>query len=337
MADKLGKWLSRNLGYNIALNAGIVPNWKSGRITLKDVTIGYGEDDMSLDDEKVPPYEEPVPLSQNYTRFSLQIDRMEVRISLKRWLEGRGWLEEVLIDGARGMLDKRWIRMIEGWKWVSKPGDFDLKLLQLRHVHLSLIQPKGYRPYSVTILSATVPRLRANWLFYDFLAAESAHGIFDGRSLFTLHTTQTSSGDQESSSSSRRQLKHFRMLGLDVRHLNQGAESALNWVTRGTVDIECFFQLPENVQIDPDGRIVDSILTDSVKEKLLIPLLKQSSRSLQLQQPDGIPLKFWYDERIRPRLPEEIIPLTDGLVDLPRRITERIGQSNRKRVFPSSF
>lgn len=311
------------------MSSGIVPNWKTGRITLKDVSIGYGEDEMSFEDEKVPPYEESVPLSQNYTRFSVQIDRMEVRISLKRWLEGRGWLEEVLVDGARGVMDKRWTRMIEGWRWKSRPGDFDLKLLQLRHVHLSLIQPKGFRPYSVTILSATIPRLRANWLFYDFLAAESAHGIFDGRSLFTLHTTEANNTQEDlnSDQESRRQLKHFRMLGLDVRHLNQGTESALGWVTRGTVDIECFYQLPERGSRLNSDRMADSMLADSVKEKLLIPLLKQS-RGLRIDEPEGLPLKFWYDERIRPRLPEEIIPVTDGLIDLPRRITERITQSN---------
>ena len=55
---------------------------------------------MNIPDELVPPHEEEVELKDNYTRFSLQLDRMDVRISLRRWLEGRGWLEEVLIDGA---------------------------------------------------------------------------------------------------------------------------------------------------------------------------------------------------------------------------------------------
>lgn len=314
IAGKLSGWLSRNLGWKVALGTSIVPNWRDGRITLKDVTIDFG--DVNVPDETIPLYEEEVPVKENYTRFSIQLDRLDVRISLRRWLEGKGWLEEVLIDGARGTLDKRWVRMIEGWRWKKRPNDFDLDSLQLRNVHLSIVQPKGYRPYSVTILSASVPRLRASWLFYDLLSAESAHGIFDGRSLFTLHTALNKEDD--------RQMKHFRMLGLDVRHLSQsGGDNALGWVTRGTVDIEGFYQLPKT----NDKRLENScerssasidFTPDTFLEKLLLG-------KKQLDDKSG-PLRFWYESKLRPKVPEELTKFTDKLILLPERISERITQ-----------
>lgn len=299
------------------MGSAIVPNWRDGRITLRDVSFDLG--DVNQREEEIPPYEEKVPFNENYTRFSLQLDRMDVRISLRRWLEGRGWLEEVFIDGARGTLDKRWIRAIEGWRWKHRPGDFDLDSLQLRNVHLSIIQPRGYRPYSVTILSASVPRLRASWLFYDFLSAESAHGIFDGRSLFTLHTA---TGNDE------RELKHFRMLGLDVRHLSQSsADNALGWVTRGTVDIEGFYQLP-HVTRDKNntpGIGAFDFTPDTLKEKLLLPLLERSVKDNN----EVNPLKFWYESKIRPNLPDELVPLTEKIISLPEKISERISQRKK--------
>lgn len=330
MTDKLGKWLSASLGWKVNFGSGIVPNWRDGRITLKDVSLEFGE--MDIKDQNVPDYEVDVPLSENYTRFSVQLDRLDVRISLSRWLDGRGWLEEVLIDGARGTLDKRWIRSIKGWKWIGKRGDFDLDSLKLRNVHLSIIQPKGFRPYSVTILSANIPRLRASWLFYDLMSAESAHGIFDGKSLFTLHTTD--------SSETTRQLKHFRMLGLDVRHLNQGTGGALGWVTRGTVDIEGFYQFPldsENNLISKKENGSFDFNPDTLKEKLLIPLLKRKLRSNDTNEIGSndtneivstSPLLFWYESKLRAGIPKELISLTDKIVTLPTRISDRISQSN---------
>lgn len=312
----MGRWLSKSLGWNVRLGSAIVPNWRDGRITLKDVSLDLSDDDC----DNAPNYEVAVPLAENYTRFSVQLDRLDVRISLRRWLEGRGWLEEVLIDGARGTLDKRWVRAIEGWKWTGRRGDFDLDSLQLRNVHLSIIQPKGFRPYSVTILSANVPRLRASWLFYDLMSAESAHGIFDGRSLFTLHTT---SGDVK-------QLKHFRMLGLDVRHLSQGSgDNALGWVTRGTVDIEGFYQLPTSEESKRTEATSFDFTSDSFKEKLLIPLLKREESAVD--DHDRSPLMYWYESKVRPRLPDEIVSFADGIASLPRRVTDRISQSNPRR------
>lgn len=320
MAGKLGNWLSKTLGWKVALGTAIVPNWRDGRITLKDVTIDFG--DLSVADELVPPYEEEVPLGDNYTRFSVQLDRMDVRISLRRWLEGRGWLEEVLIDGARGTLDKRWVRMIEGWRWKRRSDDFDLDSLQLRNVHLSIIQPRGYRPYSVTILSASVPRLRASWLFYDLLSADSAHGIFDGRSLFTLHTAFNKDAEE-------RELKHFRMLGLDVRHLSQSGsgDNALGWVTRGTVDIEGFYQLPKTDR--KQKRPNKESTTDTLIEKLLL-LGKKEEDEDSGGGGGGGPLRLWYESKLRPMVPDELIKLTDGLISLPDKISERISQRNHK-------
>lgn len=171
----------------------------------------------------------------------------------------------------------------------------------------------------MTILSANIPRIRASWLFYDLLSAESAHGIFDGRSLFTLHTTRKKEQTDE------RELKHFRMLGLDVRHLSQSSsDNALGWVTRGTVDIEGFYQLPIDGSKDqsfPRGTF--DFTPDTLKEKLLLPLLKGQQ---QQEEFDVGPLRYWYETKIKPHLSDEISPIVDKIASIPERITNRIFQ-----------
>lgn len=298
---------------------------------MKDVSIELGhsiDDTISSESSSITPplYEEAVPLNENYTRFSVQLDRLDVRISLRRWLEGRGWLEDLVIDGARGTLDKRWVRYIEGWRWQGRPGDFDLDSVVLRNVHLSVIMPTGFHPYNVTILSAFIPRLRPEWLFYDLLSVESAHGIFDGRSLFTIHSVKDHREEV------LRNIKHFRMLGLDVKHLSQ-SNNALSWVTRGTVDIEGLYQIPTTTTSEPNGRnrhhqsntstdsssSSDLLLTpDNFKERLLFPLLREN---LNLTDARFNPLYFLYEEKIRPKI-DQI--LSDELVSLADRFVSQL-------------
>lgn len=268
---KLKEHLENNLiGFKFDFAGEILPNWRNGTLALNDFTIECG----SVDNDNVD-IPEDVPLSENYTRFRVQVDRLELKLSLKRFLAGRGWIEEAMIDGARGIVDKRFVRWIEGWRWKPHQNELNTERLQLRNVHLNVIQARGYAPYSLTVIQASLPRLRLPWLFYDILNADGAHGIFDGHSLFSLHSLPPQQQHRN------KNLKHFRMLGLDVKHLAAGADSAspLHWVTRGSVDIEAFLQLPLENESDEsqDGSLVDSFrerilessLVDSFRERVL--------------------------------------------------------------------
>ena len=78
------------------------------------------------------------------------------------------------------------------YRHAHAPGDFELDRLRVTDVLVSVRQPGGFRPYSVSVFSADLPCLRKRWLFYDFLAADHVSGSFDG-SLFTIHPRQTHS------------------------------------------------------------------------------------------------------------------------------------------------
>lgn len=58
--------------------------------------IGDDEDDRSgaeLQDE-----------DSNYTMFDLNIDSVDVTLSLKRWLDGKGLIEDAVVRGVRGVV-----------------------------------------------------------------------------------------------------------------------------------------------------------------------------------------------------------------------------------------
>jgi mitochondrial distribution and morphology protein 31 len=59
----------------------------------------------------------------------MTIESVDVTLSLWRWLEGRGILEECLMKGVRGVVDRRHIKFDPDWTPARRdplPGDFDM-------------------------------------------------------------------------------------------------------------------------------------------------------------------------------------------------------------------
>ena len=110
---------------------------------------------------------------------------------------------------------------------------------------VTVYQPKGFRPFSVSIFNCDLPKLRRQWLFYDFLSANTMSGSFD-ESLFTIHPRQMHglTGSQGLYTNDIKEQSHpwkkhsrLRIDGLDIDHLNRGVEGPFSWIHQGNVDI----------------------------------------------------------------------------------------------------
>lgn len=120
----------------IAFESAIVPKWKDSRISFKNVYIsrrplGAGVYDAQatvwdgvhkaaarLDVGNHPAYhdveEEEDAISTapdksqlkelNYSLFDLDVDSVDVTLSLWRWLDGKGLVKDATVKGVRGVL-----------------------------------------------------------------------------------------------------------------------------------------------------------------------------------------------------------------------------------------
>ena len=129
IARALSNYLTGETGTKIIFESAIVPKWKDSRISFKNVyvvrrptaardevqtevqvtAIGYDISNHPLVHGSGEEEEEPhVPdLSEedtNYTQFDLTIDSIDVTLSLWRWLDGKGLVEDAVIKGVRGVL-----------------------------------------------------------------------------------------------------------------------------------------------------------------------------------------------------------------------------------------
>jgi len=220
----VGNYLTRETGVRIVFESAIVPRWKDGRISLKNVFAsrrpGNLKDKSKKNVQKGSPataaaiaaaavhadstnknsehttqtQDEEEEEDINYTQFDVTIDEVAVTLSLARWMNGKGLLKDVQVKGVRGVVDRTHAHWEDGvdprsYRHIHQPGDFAIESFKLEDLLVTVYEPDRFRPFSISIYSCDLPQLRKQWLFYDFLSANNMSGSFDG-SLFTIHPRQ---------------------------------------------------------------------------------------------------------------------------------------------------
>ncbi|KAJ4370567.1 Mitochondrial distribution and morphology protein 31, mitochondrial precursor [Neocucurbitaria cava] len=282
--ETLGKWignyLTKSSGIKVVFETAVVPKWGDGVISFRKVFVsrrpGQGRGKVTKGSQTemaaaaaakaqhekdvkdgVPAAAETVE-DTNYTQFDISIDTVNVTLSFSKWFNGKGLLKDVEIKGIRGVVDRTSVETIEGvdprsYKHEHSPGDFELDSFKMEDLLVTIYQPHGFRPFSVSIFSCDLPQLRKQWLFYDFLSANMMSGSFDN-SLFTIHPRQThnytgaqlSSGRDSEDGSSWKKHSRIRIDGLNIDHLNRGYDGPFSWIHEGNVDIVADVMLPND-------------------------------------------------------------------------------------------
>ncbi|KAA8652274.1 mitochondrial distribution and morphology protein [Aspergillus tanneri] len=283
LARWIGNYLTRSSGVKVVFESAIVPRWRDGVITFKNVFVsrrpGQGAGHVSKGSSKTAaavaaaaalneqatsdpsdPSDQclfPENEDTNYTQFDLSIEMVNVTLSFTKWINGKGLLRDVEVKGIRGVFDRRYVHWSnddldpKSYRHEHSPGDFEIDSFKMSDVLVSVYQPDNFRPFSVSIFSCDLPQLRKQWLFYDFMSANMMTGSFDN-SLFTIHPRQTHSftgphlGNEEDDGKRDPWKKHSRIRidGLNVDHLNRGVQGPFSWIHEGTVDIVADIMFP---------------------------------------------------------------------------------------------
>ncbi|PBP22637.1 hypothetical protein BUE80_DR006619 [Diplocarpon rosae] len=273
LARWVGDYLTHSAGVKVVFESAIVPKWKNGVITFHNVFVsrrpGQGNSkvrkgsSMSAAAEAAAERQAEVggrkdeeEEDTNYTQFDLTIGTVNVTLSFVKWWSGKGLLRDVEVKGVRGVVDRTSVHW--GGEYVDPktyrhehhPGDFEIDSFKMEDLLVTIHQPNGFRPFSVSIFSCELPQLRKQWLFYDFLSANNMSGAFDG-SLFTIHPRQMHGfanvhHDEESNGQTNpwKKQSRLRIDGLKIDHLNRGVEGPFGWIHEGNVDIVADVMFP---------------------------------------------------------------------------------------------
>ncbi|KAJ2002698.1 Mitochondrial distribution and morphology protein 31, mitochondrial precursor [Coemansia thaxteri] len=207
--------------------------------------------------------------------------------------------------GIRGVVDRRpvwWdpdvVYSPSEFRRGRLPGVFDLDLLEIEDMLLTVHPWQNFRPITVSIYSASMPRFRDRWFLYDALNASSIIGMYDG-SLFTIHRAhqhlhshslsmhalglgshnKQSSGGQaaaerefHTSRAGEARTTHVQVEGLSIDHINSGVDGPVGWITSGRLNVSSLITFPTLASVtDPAvaiRKIVDNI-NDSIDVVIL--------------------------------------------------------------------
>lgn len=280
VAEKIGNYLTRNTALSVVFESAVVPDWSSGKISFKNVFISRRpktSHSFTKGSQKEAAQRAKLALSEsllvnredfdhgNYTQFDLTLDQLDISLNLRKWINGKGFIDEVIINGLRGIVDRTHVVWKanddpRNYKNIAQPGDFEISNFKMNDVLFTLYQPQGFRPFQVSIFNCELPQLRKHWLFYDILNANSMSGTYDN-SMFTIHRKYNTLGDGSSESpvSPWRKVTRFRVDSLDVDHLNAGIEGPFGWITEGKVNMIGDVLLPDK---NADSLQLTELLTE---------------------------------------------------------------------------
>ncbi|KAI4186759.1 MAG: hypothetical protein L6R41_003276 [Letrouitia leprolyta] len=277
LARWIGNYLTRSSGVRVVFESAIVPKWGDGVITFKNVFVsrrpGQGSGKVSkgslivaaatAKDRAKPAGTQDSVAKQdeavNYTQFDLSLDTINVTLSFTKWFNSKGLLRDVEVKGVRGVIDRTSVQHPtepvdpRTYKHEHNPGDFEIDSFKLEDLLVTVQQPDSFRPFSISIFSCDLPKLRRQWLFYDFLSANTMSGSYD-ESLFTIHPRQTHGpiGTQLGGEPDHwKKQSRLRIDGLNINHLNRGVDGPFSWIHEGNVDIVADIMFP----VDSDESI----------------------------------------------------------------------------------
>ncbi|ATZ45668.1 Bcmdm32 [Botrytis cinerea B05.10] len=351
LARWVGDYLTHSAGIKVVFESAIVPRWKDGVITFRNVFVsrrpGQGKTNFSkgsslsaaaaaasqrqVDTEGKKEEEEDT----NYTQFDVTLDTVNVTLSFVKWWNGKGLLRDVEIKGVRGVIDRTSVHWGDeyidpkSFRHEHNPGDFEIDSFKLEDLLVTVHQPNGFRPFSVSIFSCDLPQLRKQWLFYDFLSASNMSGAFDG-SLFTIHPRQihgfTGSHALDSSgnggSNPWKKQSRLRIDGLKIDHLNRGVEGPFGWIHEGNVDIVSDVMLPTE-EDDSIAKVMSDFydrMEEAVTSNRYFHILENNPRTEELDTPaerDALAENLSHDDNKRYIVMDLRIHLNDVKAAVP--------------------
>jgi distribution and morphology protein 31 len=279
LAGWVGNYLTESSGLRVVFESAIVPKWKDGVITFNNVFVSRRPGQGQARVTKGSQAEAAAAAAQlsgksvdhdgNYSQFDISIETVNVTLSFAKWFNGKGLLRDVEVKGMRGVIDRTHVKAISpdvdprSYRREHHAGDFELDSFKMEDVLVTVHQPNGFRPFSISIFSCDLPKLRQQWFFYDFMSANNMSGSIDN-SLFTLHPRQVHNfggarANNDAGEVPWKKQTRFRIDGLNIDHLNRGVEGPFSWIREGSVDISADINLPMD-----DDESVAKVISDVI-------------------------------------------------------------------------
>lgn len=304
--ELVGETIGKLLNYfiddiDVKFQDALIPEWKSGLIRFNNVELKTNKDQ-----------------TDDIFSFDMKFQQVEMNLSLKKWLSGKGLINDIKIYGMNGSTDILYsapTRHINKYKlssdennntglqtsqgerdqllirWFSNPK-YQLNNITISNSNITVNESyaNGESPiiYKISVFNLEIPKLRFNQMITDFLNATVISGSINN-SLFTFHKRQQKIGylnnNIENDLGNWQRITRLRINSINIKDLGLYSTKSFNWLQEGNVDIIADIMLP--FEDEPD--LLTSNLSDSNEEKYIVVDLKFVFKDLKAILPADPP------------------------------------------------
>lgn len=312
VAETIGNLLNYFINdIDVKFQDALIPEWKNGLIRFNNVDLQTSKNQ-----------------SNKSFSFDLYFQRIEMNLSLKKWILGKGLINEVKIYGMDGTTNIVYPNKIPKDKdstnintnstcgdiTDTNGDDIDTDLLinwfsnshyQLNNIKISdsnITVNESYAngdqsiTYKISLFNLEIPRLRFNQMITDFLHATVISGSINN-SLFTFHKRQQkiaySNNNIQNDLGNWKRITRLRLNSISIKDLGFNNTKSFNWMQNGNVDVVADIMLP--AEDEPNNSLElftnsdHNATTNSSDEKYIIIDLKFIFKDLKAVLPMDSP------------------------------------------------
>ncbi|KAK5959846.1 Mdm32p PWA37_002912 [Arxiozyma heterogenica] len=271
VAETIGKLLNYFIdGIDVKFQDALIPKWKNGLIRFNNVDLQTSKDQ-----------------SNNSFSFDLNFQQIEMNLSLKKWLLGKGLINNVKIYGMNGTtniiypnphlnnninkrdptigntdsttnaaLNKNDVDTFLLINWFSNPY-YQLNNIKIADSNITVNESYANGDpsitYKISLFNLEIPKLRFNQMIVDFLHADVISGSINN-SLFTFHKRQQkigySNNNIQNDLGNWKRTTRLRLNSISIKDLGLYKTKSFNWMQKGNVDIVADIMLPTEDELN---------------------------------------------------------------------------------------
>ncbi|KAI5961939.1 MDM32 [Candida theae] len=215
-----GSILSHGLGVNLQFEKGALPEFKDGKLRLKNVTV----------------------TSKDASDYKVQakVESMNVTLSFNKWYEGNGLIYDLELYGLNAKISL--IATATSEKHLNVDKNYLLEHVKIYDSLIEVDDGSAGEPMCINIFNCDLPKVRGDQLVLDFFNATNASGAINN-SLFTIHKRQ--SLDPQTGPDDK--LIRFKLDAIDLGTVTKfNPKSKFNWIVNGKAEVIADITLPKD-------------------------------------------------------------------------------------------
>ncbi|SCU88583.1 LANO_0D02520g1_1 [Lachancea nothofagi CBS 11611] len=225
-------------GVDVRFQDALVPEWKRGCISFKQVELRSTESKVTSDTEIQSPPD---------IDFTLKFNQIDITLSFTKWFRGHGLINDLAVYGMKGDVtlarDQNHKKLVA---WFSNQR-YHLSRVKIRDSCINVQDQSLNQQYRISLYNMDLPQLRFKWMLIDFFNANVVTGALN-HSLFSIHKRQHKLAylqDFEHDLSPWKRITRLRLDEICIKDLGLDKSNAFSWVEDGQVEIIADLMLPE--------------------------------------------------------------------------------------------